>query len=414
MAKSGLEQVNTTDTFQSWLNKTNELVELFNTDALTASPLGDTTIGNATLVGSFSANTVNVADTVSANTASVLSFRNRGAVTTPIGVQSPLTVSNTERTLLSLNSGSGPIVELTNQFPITWRFGLSSAGQEAELQFSRGSSDPVLRLTQDGITVNGEINGNTATATALRTPRIISSIGDVVWSVTFDGSSNIAGNATIQDNTISNAKFRTSTALTVVGRSSNSTGDVADITASTDHQVLRRSGTTLGFGAIALNQSAAVSGTLSVIHGGIGVNTLSTNKLLVGNGTSAVSSPTNLHWDSANNRLGINNSSPTQALTVGGNILASGDITAFSDERLKTNIVTIDNAMEKILQIRGVYYEKDGKTGMGVIAQEIEKIIPEVVLGEDMKAVAYGNIVGLLIEAIKDLKSEIDELKKNK
>jgi hypothetical protein len=62
--------------------------------------------------------------------------------------------------------------------------------------------------------------------------------------------------------------------------------------------------------------------------------------------------------------------------------------------------------------MRGVYYDKDGITSTGVVAQEIEKIFPEVVQDGEFKSVAYGNIVGVLIEAIKELKQEIDMLKR--
>ena len=62
--------------------------------------------------------------------------------------------------------------------------------------------------------------------------------------------------------------------------------------------------------------------------------------------------------------------------------------------------------------MRGVSFIKDGQEGSGVIAQELEKIAPELVSDGEYKAVAYGNITGYLIEAIKDLKAEIEELKK--
>jgi len=73
------------------------------------------------------------------------------------------------------------------------------------------------------------------------------------------------------DNAVTNAKLRDSGALSVIGRSANSTGDPADIAAGTDHQVFRRSGTSLGFGALALNQAAAITGTLPVANGGTGL-----------------------------------------------------------------------------------------------------------------------------------------------
>ena len=97
-----------------------------------------------------------------------------------------------------------------------------------------------------------------------------------------------------------------------------------------------------------------------------------------------------------------------------GSLTVAGDVSASSDERLKSNISTIDNALAKVLQLRGVTFTKDDKRSIGVIAQEIEKVIPEVVSTAEYKSVAYGNLVGLLIEAIKELKIEIDQLKENK
>ena len=106
-------------------------------------------------------------------------------------------------------------------------------------------------------------------------------------------------------------------------------------------------------------------------------------------------------------------------MSAAGAATFNNDVTAFSDERLKRDIETIPNALDKVCQMRGVTFERtddEGRTSMGVIAQEIEKIIPEVVREDNsedkIKSVAYGNMVGVLIEAIKELKSEIEELKK--
>jgi hypothetical protein len=95
-------------------------------------------------------------------------------------------------------------------------------------------------------------------------------------------------------------------------------------------------------------------------------------------------------------------------------VLSSGDVVAYSDERLKDNIKTIANPLDKVCSLRGVCFDKDGEPGIGVIAQEVEKIIPEVVKTNDdelsTKAVAYGNLVGLLIEAIKEQQKQIEML----
>ena len=90
----------------------------------------------------------------------------------------------------------------------------------------------------------------------------------------------------------------------------------------------------------------------------------------------------------------------------------NNDVTAFSDERLKTDIKTIENALEKVSQMRGVTFKRDGVDGTGVIAQEVQPHLPEVIHDkQECLSVAYGNMVGILIEAIKDLKKQVDQLK---
>jgi hypothetical protein len=114
-------------------------------------------------------------------------------------------------------------------------------------------------------------------------------------------------------------------------------------------------------------------------------------------------------------------------LLTNGSITAEGNITAYgsaSDIRLKENIETIPNALEKIKSLTGVTfnYKKDGSRSTGVIAQEVQKVLPEVIYetsevgrseeqDSSFLAVRYGQMMGLAIEAIKDLSNEIDELK---
>ena len=99
-----------------------------------------------------------------------------------------------------------------------------------------------------------------------------------------------------------------------------------------------------------------------------------------------------------------------------GTIRASSDVIAFSDKRVKENIKTIDNALEKVTKLRGVSYTRkdinDKSTKIGVIAQEVLEVLPEVVNQDDkgMYSVAYGNIVGVLIEAVKEQQKQINEL----
>ena len=116
----------------------------------------------------------------------------------------------------------------------------------------------------------------------------------------------------------------------------------------------------------------------------------------------------------------ISNSSPvltakTTGTTVVGTLTAAGDVIAYSDLSLKENIKTLDGS--KVLQMRGVSFNRknNGILSSGVIAQEMQKVAPELVSDDNgTLGVAYGNLTGYLIEAIKEQQKQIDELKLQK
>lgn len=111
--------------------------------------------------------------------------------------------------------------------------------------------------------------------------------------------------------------------------------------------------------------------------------------------------------------IGTGTDDGTTKVQILGDISAT-NLNTTSDIRFKDNIVKIDNALEKVLNINGYTFtmKETGERSTGVIAQEVEKILPEVIHGsEDKKTVAYGNMVGLLIEAIKEQQKEIEALK---
>ena len=121
----------------------------------------------------------------------------------------------------------------------------------------------------------------------------------------------------------------------------------------------------------------------------------------------------------AGNGLTLTGTEFTMSGSYTGSFTASGDVTAYSDERLKSNITTIEDALDKVKAMRGVMFDKTDsltselRQSTGVIAQETEQVLPEVVHNDEntgYKSVAYGNIVGVLIEAIKEQQLQIDEL----
>jgi hypothetical protein len=99
-------------------------------------------------------------------------------------------------------------------------------------------------------------------------------------------------------------------------------------------------------------------------------------------------------------------------LVVG--IVTATDFNSASDVKLKKNITVIDNPLDKIIRLEGVNFQwkETGKKSLGVIAQEVEKVLPELVSGEESKTVNYNGIIGLLIECVKKQQEEIDELKR--
>jgi hypothetical protein len=119
---------------------------------------------------------------------------------------------------------------------------------------------------------------------------------------------------------------------------------------------------------------------------------------------------TEIHYSSGN--VGIGTTDPAHTLHVDGNIYASGNVTAYSDARKKTNLQIIDNSLNKIEKINGYTYEKDNVRYTGLVAQEVLSILPEAVVGneEDGYGLAYGNMVGILVEAIKELSGKVKSL----
>jgi hypothetical protein len=115
-------------------------------------------------------------------------------------------------------------------------------------------------------------------------------------------------------------------------------------------------------------------------------------------------------WSASANRL---------QMDMSGNLTMAGTVTASSDIRLKDNIETIKNGLEKVLNLNGVTFtrkdqEDKTKIHVGLIAQEVEEVIPEIVSEDNlgMKSVAYANMVAVLIEAIKEQQIQIDTLRK--
>ncbi len=128
--------------------------------------------------------------------------------------------------------------------------------------------------------------------------------------------------------------------------------------------------------------------------------------------TAAVNGAVTLFYDNASKLATV-----TGGVNVTGTLTATTEVTVSSDVRFKSNIETIDSALDKVKAMRGVYFDKKDKRSVGVIAQEMQEVMPEVVVTDDTEdkhlSVAYGNLVGVLIEAVKELSEEVSVLRNN-
>ncbi len=192
------------------------------------------------------------------------------------------------------------------------------------------------------------------------------------------------------------------TANSFVGDGSNLSNIITGVGLATAGGYVGSGATTLDFrgpgaGQVTIDIASGI-GTVNV-EGGTDVNDIGdANQVLFKDNNNVATTSANLQFN-------------------GTNLTCAGTVTANSDERLKKNIETITDALHKVTGLRGVEYDhkNTGDHCLGLIAQEVEQIIPQVVYeGVDgVKSVAYQNIVALLIEAVKDQQRQIDELKQN-
>jgi len=122
-----------------------------------------------------------------------------------------------------------------------------------------------------------------------------------------------------------------------------------------------------------------------------------------------------LFYDYNNTGYYVDASSTSLSINVAGSIVAGGNITAYSDNRIKENIEPITNALGKVQQLNGVTFNRTDlsdktKRYAGLIAQDIEKVLPEAVEGDALKRVDYNATIGLLVEAIKELTDKVETL----
>jgi len=351
MAKN-ISNIQTTDTFQEWLDKTNELAAAFRTETLTSGSGDSAATGNAVLNGNFTSTTFlgNVqTDVISSQTSSAT-----------IDVNSPIKINGASQTTATFSNGTGGQAAFTNG-SITWDVGLKDSG--GAFLINTGTGDSKFELSSAGTLTVPNITA-TEDITATNFIGDGSQLTGVVSSVAIDD---------ISDVTITNVqsgqvlKYNGSAWVNDTDFDSGTNADTLDNLNST--QFLRS------------DANDTYTGTLTV--------------------TGDINQDGNLAVDGA--------------LTVTGDITTAY---SSSDLRLKDNLKVIGNPLEKIANISGYtfnYKDKPRETIPGVVAQEVEKILPGVVFdherdGETYKAVRYDQLIPLLLEGIKELTEKVNDL----
>lgn len=266
--------------------------------------------------------------------------------------------SASEGQLIAKITGYNDVVLYNNA--TTWGVRSTGAGGDA-FTYTRGTG--IFQF-------NGNITGNAATATTCS-----GNSATVTNGVYTTGNQTIAGDKTLTGNTL------TSGTLGV-------TRDSATNDAYAPVSVTRGTASNFAYYGLTRTGSSAYK---------IGITT--TNQFVIGSGSTGADSVI------TSNYLTVDTS---------GNTTALGNVTAYSDKRLKKDLVKIDNALDKLDQLTGYLYTRTdtGARQTGLIAQDVQKVLPEAVddSGEHL-TLAYGNMLGLIVEAIKELRQEVKALK---
>ena len=408
-----LGNITTSQTFQNWFNKTNDIVDLLASNVVTAAAGGSTTTGSATLTGNLTAGNVIGSTKISTNTIEAISSN------TPVNVNGAFKVTGSAQLTTTFLNSAGAQTRYTNG-SLSWDVGLEN-------------SNPGNFIINTGVAPN---KFSLSTAGTLTVPNAV-----VTGSLTVGSLTIGAGGAGLSTDDVTEGAtnlYHT----TARARAAFSAGDGINLSAtgviSFDGQGeldTYKGNKFIPTGSYqAADSNAYMAGT---ILAGVPAGTFN---VLSG---STVSTP--LYWFQAGIQVdgymkvtgniesdanitsdgGIiyvkTGSTIKASIDQSGNGFFTGDVTtngSASDERLKENIKPLEKGLETIEQIKTYtfnYKARPEDTHPGVIAQEIEKLVPEVVYDIEMedgiyKAVRYQQLVPLLINAIKDLSEKVNVL----
>jgi len=369
-----------------------------------------------------------------------------GNITGPIRATNGVVSGSSQITYASISSIPAGIVsgssQLTSILPAGVVSGSSQIAHDSTTGYSanRHIDHTAVTLTAgSGLTGGGDISTNRTFAVgagsyitvnaddvAVNTATLIPAIsGTILSSITGDVTITAGGVATIAANSVALGTDTTGNyvASLVAGTNitlANNTGEGATPTIGLTNNTI--SGISLGSNLAALTIGTGLSGTSYNGSTAVTIANTGVTSNVAGTGVS-VSGATGAVTISIGQSVATSASPTFAGLTINGAITATGDITAYftSDKRHKNNIQTIPNALEKVSKLNGVTWEwnddvnevtkQSPKTGL--IAQEVLEVLPEVVKQKEdgFLGLDYSKMMGLLVEAIKEQQSQIEELK---
>ena len=389
--------------------------------------------GNVTASGALTvsgATTLSTTLTVSSNVTFQGAFSLTGTGATSLGGSLAVTGATT-LAYNGLNVGSGQLnctggnVSMSGNLSVTGSttsgtLNVTGATTLASNGLNVGSGQ--LQVTGGNVTASGNISATgSITSASLSTNAISSS------TITTNGNTITAGAI--------NCGAISSTSITTNGNTLTC-GTISSGAINTNGNSLTSGSISTG----AIGCGAITSTSINTQGNSISCGSLNTNGNALTSGSLTTGNITSSGFVSATNYMVIANTAPTLYMndtdtgqfafhcntgligclrTSGswgsytdnsGNFTATGNVTAYSDAKLKKNIETIADPMSLVRRMRGVFYERieDDKPGVGVVAQEIQEVLPQVVNENDgTLSVAYGNISGVLIEALKAIDNRL-------
>ncbi len=301
------------------------------------------------------------------------------------------------------------------------------------LRINRPSTGTIIFRHDNSTQMTLDATGNLGIGITPTSLLHVNGASNLVGAVTMGSTASIAGAATITGATTLNGVTTLNNSTTANSNFTVAAGGLsvnAGVATTLSGPATAANGLTVSAGGLAVTGATSITGNTTItgnasvsgttthtgattLTGGInGGATVNTGNLTVTVGNLAVNAG-NLTVGGTSTFTGastINNS-----LTVTGNVSANGFFYS-SDKRLKTQVQPIFDPIEKVKQLKGVTFrwKKDRKKSVGIIAQDVEKVFPELVHTDKqgMKSVAYPNLIGLLIETTKEQQKQIDALKK--